>query len=812
MNEQADDHHLPAGLETSGLFFDLFLTGNIVTGHDVDEAKSWLQTALRLSAERIDPLLQGKTSCVKRGLEKDKAEQLQRTFEAHGIAVVLRSQHNAAGEVGSKVTAKARIDGTIESPPAFLLARLSAVALIGGVSVFIAIYLFLIIGLLGLSGFLIISPLFSADELNVLSYLLFSVVPAVIALFLWAVLLPPLLIKHRFTEGLRLKAHLHPKLHGLLQDISRQLKCPEPDALEFSAELGCRASYQFSGVQFWKARRVVTLSMPMVATYREAQLTSELVDQLAMIRTPLLGLAYALSHRLVSRLKQVTLTHGGQNLSAGIIDTGDGSVFIKLKQGLISKWKLVGASLFVKPAQLVDRYITVVNKPIISSADHYAFMVVGTDTFIQCFEQCSRLQNAFEQSKKQIFEQPDNPKLVDNLPALVRHHFDKQDIKLKAQLLDGVNCGDSRRSNDYPTDRDRIVWAEQFLDDGLTCQDGSAEHLFSDVLGLYKESSLDFYRAYGVSPNMDALVDVRSMAKQALKDQLRGDYVSQYYNRWFTDDTYWRIPGVDVLEGMSDEELLKQLNLCNERIRHHTADFLKLRESEDSVFRALFKFSLATEVRKTGYSFAEGELNINAEQYQHLPEFLQEAKNNWQAHQLASHKLYGLMGKRVLLAVWLHNDEAKYKRGMLILKILSSLVNQVSRLDNLRLRVAYLPEFERRLIHNKESKQQQRIERICKDVETTSAKVLDALRKLPCLVSDEHKTLADFLLSHLQLKQFTHGLTVKNCADYFSQFNKGINAANRLLNSQLVVICQQTEEKNGVKPVRVSAEYKSTDQ
>ncbi|WP_096086884.1 hypothetical protein [Agaribacterium haliotis] len=829
-----------AQLGTSeGELSSVFVSGFVRPGYDEQQARKWLRERLQLNEQGLATLLGGRPVCIKKALPNSRAEQLRQAFEAQGIAVELvvagesppastpdtAEQTDAAPEKAQlepgqteldqaepgqaeKARAKAStaalaapaqacpVDLTqLQALPKPLPAVLASLAMLAANITLTGVYL-LLLALLPLWALeRLAAPLF-AETFSLAPYLLTSVLPALFMLVVFAIVLRPLWAANGKPHSAELKLNQgqQGKFIASLKAVCDALLMPVPDVIELSGEIQTQASYRCTLLRFWQGSYQLRLSLPQLAQLTHAQMACVLVQQLALLRNPVQALADASTKALQSRLATST-------------DFFDDSE--RPASGIVSRVKKIymnaTAGLFSNPLRWYECLLRAWQRPLLKAADRSAIAIVGSREFSQSLYQRLYYEAAWELCAEQVFQEVNKPQLVDSIAGLIAHHLDELNTLQKRKLDEALESGETRVALAFPSDRDRLVMAEELDIEGLAWPKQAAAELFSRWSELNRQASLDYYHGFGFTPDAESLLGVRQFAKQAVKEKLRADFINQYFNRWFEERVFWRIPSADSIAGLGEQELLEQLNLCNDRVRHHTADFLKLKQNYSAIKNNFLKFAIASEIRKAGYQFDPDELAFSDEQYRYLDEFLKEAKKDWSAWLTANNKLCSLMGKRLLLASILQRDGARRKRAIKLLQILSGVSSLGVKLRELQLKRAYLPVLEQRMKDKGEDNHKKRIERICKELLLTCDKALSGMEKYPCLIDEEYDNLAARIRSRLKSKPSLEKLDIDAVQEYFLSFYKALGECNRQLNAQLGMICQQAEQQRGIKPVRIEA-------
>lgn len=825
--------------------YSLVLTGEVLDGFDSAKVQTWLAKTLKLPAPKAAAMLSGRPSCIKQNLDRSAAQNYRTLFQSQGVSVMLRPERPPAdsktpppgkSQSGKAVLEKGRSDkaitdktitgempaataedrtrvlkttffnGELSSRPQPLIASTAAVGDVLLSGLLAAIHGLLIVGLGIVALLRLVLPLFDLASFSAASYVLTGVLPALIMVLLIVLLIRPLLSKAPTTEKvLEIALSQQPALQQYIREIYQQVGAPAPEKVTFDCGLVVRGSYYYTFPKLLKGEFRLQLSMPLIATLSIRQLAALVAHEAARYRTRTTGVSLTLAEQIRQRYH-----HAANNTDrlAQRVALREHQPFGKIHQALtrvLRFYTTVSAKVMWPLAKTCHGVDYVANRLLVKTADHYAVALVGARDFVETLNQVHRCRHGMEEASRRLFGGIGERRLVSNLPALVKHLAGAIPQKKLKQLEDDVNRGESSHLPDYPSDRERIIAAEDLDLEGIDSQQAAAIQLLEHASTLSKKTTENHYHSLGIDFDRSNLFEVKQLAAMAQKDQLRDEVSAHYFNNWFRPETFWKIPNPDEVKSLKVAERIALLNENIGRIRHATPDYLKLAEMEPKLLTGYVNFAAANEVRRAGYTFDAEEFNLTREQHDNFTMYYERAKMDYTALKSRQAKMEEMMGIRLFLGVVLHPDAGKRQLGIALIQILAHLQQSSNKLESLRIRVGYLPVLMAREKERHETEHQKKIHRVCKDVSEYCQLSLRSLGKFKCTFNEDCNTIADFVQAHVKQKPAGDQLQPLETIAYYHEIMFGLFETNRMINSQLATLAKDSEQANKITPVRLTA-------
>lgn len=803
--------------------YQLLLTGEVIDGHSAAQAQAWLAKTLKLTPAKAAVLLTGEQRCIKSGLDSDSAARYLHAFLSQGVDARVvpelteddgaeKAQINTPGPTSESTASDTNItqivntrffNGKLKSTPSPLRRAKAITAQLTAIAVIIVLYAAVILSLL---TFAIsrLTGLFISPPETLLGLLSITIVPFVIAISLLLLLLRPLFNQDEITpKEVPLDVREQEKLDQFIRELSQHIRCPAPDRIFLSNNIGCLGEYRCQFPRIFGGERVLSIGSPLVTTCDIRQLATLITHELALLRSPLSALVCTCAKNLYQRFNNSADNTDGWTLT---VDRLEHKAREPSQQATVRLYhQLLGFSaMLIRPfAKLTSILHSLSFRFAVLSADHFSIALAGSEPFIKTLSHLHSGKHALQQAAEKIFSDVNERRLANNLPYLVRHFLAMIPEKTQKFLDDEVQRGETRSNIDYPDDRQRILLADDLDMTGIDCQDQPATTLFEHLEDLCKQSTLLYYHNQGLVVDDNDLVDISNLIKSKQQDQMRDELSATYFNNWFTPQIYWGVPAPAKIREMTAQQRINMLNNITIRVRHNTREFMQLLESEDRSYQNLVQYGAAAEVRKAGYSFSAADFNFSNEQMNNFTIYYDKARKEYESLKLRQRQFKELMGKRIFLGVTMHPEHDKRLLGITLLQILSSLHKHANRLDTLRVRVGFLPILSARMQERKEVELNKKIQRVTRDIRTFIHEALEAFDKLPCNFNRDYASLGQFIQAHIKQQIHENSPPLEAVSSY-SQMLFGMSEANAKVNNQLAFICKDSEEANKINPVKLT--------
>jgi len=784
--------------------FELILSGRVMENYPREHAIAWLAQTLKVPTEKASTLLAGKPRRIKQGLNRKSAKQFQSLFQSHGIHTQLRSQATAKQSAAGEPEAPTQVLQTFyfngNLPPiaennrklASALSLLPALLAYGTVLALLAV--------VGLNRLL--SLIWLETGTGTFALIALHIAPAVLAMLLLLLLARPLLQgRSLLNQRICIDTSDESKLFQFVREIAQQISAPMPSSIRLCGDSTCECDYVYDWPHVRRGTRHLNIGLALLTALSSRQLAALLAHELSMQKSATLAFMGSWWKRLNTQLQNAAKNQDSWSKRLSKIRANQPlavllePVFALL---MLSSWLLTPFyRLFSRCNQwyLISR---------VRAADEAAVQLVGTRDFTESLLQVLIVEHAFKQATKRVFNSFGKQKLTDDLPALVHHYYQDAALKARSQLEDAINIGETRWSDDYPSDRDRIIFAEERDLKGIASRELPARALLKNFQASCKEGTLAFYRSQGYNVPPDALIDVGELTAAADKDKLRDKLSANYFNHWLHAQSFWHIPSPDVIRDLSNEERIKQLNQTIAKIRHASPEYKSLVESEPRLLQAYTTFATAVEVHKAGYAVKATELNMSQEQAENFLALYDRAKREYTVLTAHLDQHYEMMGSRLLLSVSLHPERGKRQLGIVLLQTLACLYDHMQRLRRLHVRVSILPIIAARVSSHGEQGHEKRIQRICRDISDFSKTALAELDTYKCSFHPDFSSIAGFMRAHIK-QELDHNSPQPNQAvAFYNEVIYSLQETNRAINGQLAIIAREAELFNKIQPVRLT--------
>ncbi|WP_075188242.1 hypothetical protein [Teredinibacter haidensis] len=797
--------------------FNLLLTGEILDGYDTAQVQSWLAQTLKVPYSTAGTLLIGTSKCLKKQLSKIDATKYRHLFESHGVGIRLQQiQSPVKKAINDQPPIAPAKDQTAPLSTSFLRVPVSSqpsVAL--QFSAILSSLLALLTTSLGymLACFLLlwfttnrILALILDSDSSTTAIIVFHIIPALVATACLLMLLRIVFARATAPPGKCLiDNNEQAKLLQFIREIYELLGAEPPTQIYLNHDVRCSSTYSCDLAHPLSGHRELTIGVPLFTALNSRQLAGLIAHEAARLKHPAKALIQSAHHWLYQQLLSVSEHTDNWSQLAETKAHGAESRIQHLSAYLMIQ-ALHASSVILRPFSLLykisGRYATQLQTLV---ADHYATSLIGSRELAETFTQIHVTNHCFHQAYEKVFGSLGVVHLVDNLPALTKHFVTNIDQKALKLLADEVNQGRTRKQHDYPTDRTRIIAAEDLDLSGTESQNLPASDLLEKSHALFRQATRVYYQNQDLTFSTADLVDVKKLSSLAQKDQLRDQLSTHYFNQWFNSHSYWRIPPPEQIKNLNKAERIALLNENIARIRHATPDYLQLIESEESKEEEFVHFSAANEIRKAGYRFTPEELKLLPQQIEHFQTHYNKVKFNYQSRQKRMQRFFELMGTRLFLGIALHPQAVQRQRGVSLLQMLVSLHNHHQRLHSLRIRVGSLPILIARISGKKETALLKKVNRVTRDIGDFCASALATFDNHHWGFQDDFTTLAQFVQAHVK-QEFDHeNAQPLESIDYYCEITHGMNEANRMINNQLALIARDAEQANNITPVRLTS-------
>ncbi len=800
--------------------YDFYLSGTISKGYSIEKATNWLAGVLKLPNDKTSLLLQGQERQIKQNLSKEEAKKYQQLFLSQGIITLCRRVRTVApktprsklepGGTSKSALPQKQKQQFIKGSPEHQVSKITVIGSIiaNAISLSVAVVVYASAVLLLAIVFLnrIFSPFFQQHFPSTLALFFLYLVPAIVVGTLLVLLLRPWLQTYdRDRNWHTLDERQQGKLRNFVDELCQNLSLTPPDKLAINGEQFCKSHYAFNFPKLLQGERTLSISLPLLLNFSCQQFAADIAHELAKINRPSAALLNKLSNKFLRRLESSADNDDNwvRQLKACQLKTSN-----KLLKGSINAINklLFTGSYCLRPFCIVDNKVNLfVNRITIKSADDYAISLVGSRGFTETLLRHQEVQFAVDQASKKLFHSIGQLKLVDNLPLLVEHILSTINEKTRKQIHDSINVGDTRQFENYPTDRTRIIVAEELDVNGLKFDNIPARELFHSLEELCKKGTLLFYENENISANSDGLLPVSELTNTVQKDHLRDSICSSFFNNWFNALSFWRVPTPDSVKSLTQEQRVTKLKECIHKIRHATPDYLYLLELHPRVLQTRVQLATANEVLKAGYSIHSESLKLNPNQGENFSQYYESSKKEYLDLKARLNSYHELMGMRLFLALSVHPDQGKRRIGALLLQTLLSLYQQSQLLDTLAVRVNYLPVLAARAQEQKETELLKKIQRVCKDIENYGQSAIASLHRHQCTFHQDSSSVGDFVAAHIKQKIDFQTASTLQVVAYYHEILFGMQEANRLINNQLSILAKTSEQVNNVPPLKVTS-------
>ncbi|WP_339065968.1 hypothetical protein [Teredinibacter turnerae] len=801
-----------ANSNTAG--YSLMLTGEIREGFEPDQVRQWLAQALKIPLANASALLAGRSRCIRRNLTEQDATRYLKLFQSKGVGVRLSlspvSAMTARGQTvplssDTQVVDTRFFQGDITAKPAWHFQILAAVLSGTVTTVICGVYLLLMLACFAGGLHFIVNAALSLDDAPTAYVFVLHLISGLFLLSLFGLLLRPVFAQQNPQRiSLEVDPAKQARLVQFVNDTFAQVGAPAPDKILVNYDTEVTAEFSCPPFRPKQGSVSVTLGMPLIANIRTPQLAAFIAHEASMMRPPMLAWLFGVVKRVRHRFDDCA---ENQDLWSRRLDAWDLDQASAVKGVFVSALAILNhySALVFKPFSIaLNSAGAMANRYLVNAADFYAAHLVGSKAIVESFRELSITHHALHQAEERMFGQVGERQLVNNLPALV-HHFaaglSPRDLR---EIEDAMNRADTKRDYDYPSDRSRIIFAEDLDASGQCCVDYPAAELFTNIGVLNEQVTLLYYGNLQIPFAPLDLVDVHRLASLADKDMKREQLSTQYFNNWFDPDIFWKIPAPTAVQNLNAKQRRHWLNELVAEIRHTTPDYLQLVASEQKLLTTLVNYAFVSQVRKAGYKLTAADTGLSEAQLKTLDETYAQHRAEYNHFQSRLGRFREVMGTRLFLAVSLHPDAAKRKVGVMLLQMLATLNQHSERLTSLQVRVAYLPKLAVRERDKKEDAHGKRIQRIMADVARYGAGALNSLTQFKCTFNNAHENLAQFVAAHMKQSATLDAPKPLETVAYFTEINHGLAESNRMINHQIAMIAMESELLNKITPVRLA--------
>ncbi|SMF54861.1 hypothetical protein SAMN02745866_03506 [Alteromonadaceae bacterium Bs31] len=802
--------------------YDFYLSGKISKGYKLELASQWLAQVLKTTPTKAAELLKGSEKRIKQNLSKQDAQKFQKMFLTKGIITLCRRSKSLAPRDNSstnntpenpQATAVTDLpvidpyfDGKVLHKPnkTYFFANIVLSTLSLGLAVLLYTAPILLIALALLNR--LIAPFLQESFPHTLPLIFFYLLPSILLSAIIALLLRPWLQKDQADKNwLILKKSQQNSLFQFIEEICQKLNLAVPSKLAINGDLHCKSEYAFKLPNIRHSERTLSIGLPLALNLDNRQFAAILVHELALGRKPAVALLNNMSNFILRRTKAAAENKDSwqSRLSSCRLRTSN-----KLLKPVISLLLniLAKGSYCLKPYySLINKINTLVNRSAVKAADEYAIALIGSSGLVHTLVHCQHIQHAFDQAKNRLFNSIGAMVLVDNLPILVQHFLSTNtEQQPGGQIQDAIDQGATQQKESYPSDRERIIHAEDLDVSGLVCRQIAAHELFENMNELCKKGTLLFYANENLSVNTADLVPSSKLMSSVKKDHVRDEINTSYFNRWFNTRSFWRVPSPSTVKNISLGERVQKLNQCVLKIRHATPDYIQLLEVYPRVFQNYVQLSAANEVLKAGYSIHSESIKLTSDQKENFVQHYESSKREFNLLKRQQDKFHELMGMRLFLALSSHPELGKRRIGALLLQTLFTLYQQSQFLDTLSIRVGFLPILSARVNEQHEADLLKKVQRVCKDIDQYSQSAINALHQHQCTFHQDSDSVGEFVLAHVKQEADFKAGSALQAAAYYHEVLFGLQEANRLINNQLAIIGRDSEKANNIAPLRIS--------
>jgi hypothetical protein len=212
-------------------------------------------------------------------------------------------------------------------------------------------------------------------------------------------------------------------------------------------------------------------------------------------------------------------------------------------------------------------------------ADRHTARLVGSSGFESMSRELSHLSVAYQKTLFDLGASWREGRLVDSVPALVRHNRQRLAPDLRERVRRGLEERKTGLFDTHPADRDRIVTARREGEDAVFRSTLPARVLFRDFEALARDVSLAFYSAQLATPvRPEALVSADRMVERAERQAME----QEASRRMFQGALHFSRPLVVRREAQDEpveaEALRRDLEDVRSRLESGAAEYREVLE------------------------------------------------------------------------------------------------------------------------------------------------------------------------------------------------------------------------------------------
>lgn len=723
-------------------------------------------------------------------------------------AQVQRTVSADSEPAGPKISIADAFGDEVTNPPPSMGYKINLFATAAGVSVLVALYGLLLLGVVLFVFARFYSMLAGLLSLGITSIIAFYLLPIVVAIILLVFFLRPLFPRDTRSENwFALDATKEKTFIRFVQHISGLVGAEKPENINIISDVDAFVDFE-GGVKGLRQNRLeLWIGIPLIISLSARQLAGIIAGEFSRFNQDKLSVVGYLIREANVRLYQSVHGRDGWNQ------------WLENKAGQSRVWHFL-----VKPVNFFARITGAVLKAFLFlvnaasanflrhreyNADYYNALFSGTAAFSNTFKVKYFAEFAIDEFRNNTVFGEAGSRLVNDLPALVFHDINALNDETAKFLEDDMMLASTQWNDIVPSNRDRIMHAEDLELPGITSLDIPAYRLLRDLKKLCYRATITYYRDQNIAFDPQKLVDVKEVAISSNEEKLRNDICQQYYNGWFAPDVFWKVDQLTYARSLQLHQRKKEINELIAKIRRRTPDFGQLKQALPQLFSGLARLRLAVEIQKGGYTLDLVAFGLEGVQPGNVQRIYKEAQREYDDVASQQNSLCEMMGLRLCLAVAFLNDASDRKLAQYLIDALGCLHKYALKMTELKVHVVLIPQYLQRVERHKEIEHRKRLRRIAKEIQDLSRAVVEELRGYDWPFDKKYHNLAEYFLSWVSDPLSEEESNITDKARVYESLWNALCRTNSYLNGQVAPIAQKAEKENRIEPVKITTPAKA---
>lgn len=709
---------------------------------------------------------------------------------------------------GPKVSIADAFSEEVTNPPPSLIYKINLFAAAAGVSILACLYGLLLLAIVLFVFARFYSMMAGLLNLGVISIVAFYLLPIVVAIILLVFLLRPLFPRDARGENwFSLDVAKEKTFIRFVQHISGLVGAPKPENVNIITDVDAFVDFE-GGIKGVKQGRLeFWIGIPLIISLSARQLAGIIAGEFSRFNHEKLSVAAYLIREVNVRLDRSVNGRDGWDQ------------WLEKKAGQSRIWHFLAkpVSFFARVTGVILKAFLFAVKAVSANflrqreynADYYKALFSGTGAFTNTFKVKYFAEFAIDEFRNNTIFGEAGSRLVNDLPALVFHDINALNNETAKYLEDDMMLASTQWNDIVPSNRDRIMHAEDLELPGITSLDIPAYRLLRELKKICYRATIAYYREQGIAFDPQKLVDVKEVAISSNEEKLRSDICQQYYNGWFAPDVFWKVDQLTYARSLQLHQRKKEINELIAKIRRRTPDFGQLKQSLPQLFSGLSRLRLAVEIQKGGYTLDLAAFGLEGVQPGNVQRIYKEAQREYDDVAIQQNSLCEMMGLRLCLAVAFLNDASDRKLAQYLIDALGCLHKYALKMMELKVHVVLIPQYLQRVEKHREIEHKKRLRRIAKEIQDLSRAVVEELRGYDWPFDKKYHNLSEYFLSWVSDPLSEEESNITDKARVYESLWNALCRTNAYLNGQVAPIAQKAERENRIEPVKITTSAKS---